>query len=88
MLTKSCPIKEIGLCPCKKEDKYFLEDIHNNRYPILHENCLTHIMHHKNINYLDNLNYYKSIGIRSYRLELFDEDYDKVIALINEIEKG
>lgn len=87
MLTKSCPIKEIGLCPCKKEDKYFLEDIHNNRYPILHENCLTHIMHHKNINYLDNLKYYKSIGIRSYRLELFDEDYNEVIALINKIEK-
>lgn len=85
MLTKSCPIKEIELCPCKKEDKYYLEDIHNNRYPILHENCLTHIMHHKNISYLDNIKYYKSIGIRSYRLELFDEDYDKVIKLIEKV---
>ncbi len=87
MLTKSCPIKEIGLCPCKKEDKYFLEDIHNNRYPILHENCLTHIMHHKNINYLDNIKYYKKIGIKSYRLELFDENYNDVISLIDEIRK-
>ena len=85
MLTKSCPIKEIELCPCKKEDKYYLEDIHNNRYPILHEKCLTHIMHHKNISYLDNIKYYKSIGIRSYRLELFDEDYDKVIKLIEKV---
>ncbi len=85
MLTKSCPIKEIELCPCKKEDKYYLEDIHNNRYPILLENCLTHIMHHKKINYLDNIKYYKSIGIRSYRLELFDEDYDKVIKLIEKV---
>ncbi len=85
MLTKSCPIKEIELCPCKKEDKYYLEDIHNNRYPVLHENCLTHIMHHKNISYLDNIKYYKSIGIRSYRLELFDEDYDKVIKLIEKV---
>lgn len=85
MLTKSCPIKEIELCPCKKEDKYYLEDIHNNRYSILLENCLTHIMHHKNISYLDNIKYYKSIGIRSYRLELFDEDYDKVIKLIEKV---
>lgn len=85
MLTKSCPIKEIELCPCKKEDKYYLEDIHNNRYPVLHENCLTHIMHHKKISYLDNIKYYKSIGIRSYRLELFDEDYDKVIKLIEKV---
>lgn len=88
MLTKSCPIKEIELCPCKKEDKYYLEDIHNNRYPVLHENCLTHIMHHKNISYLDNIKYYKSIGIRSYRLELFDEDYDKVIKLIEKVKMG
>ena len=87
MLTKSCPIKEVGLCPCNKEDNYFLEDIHKNRYPIIHENCLTHIMHYKNINYLDNIEYYKSTGIRSFRLELFDEDYNEVIKLIDKIIK-
>lgn len=85
MLTKSCPIKELKLCPCNKEDTYFLEDINHNKYPILHNNCLTHIMHYKNIDYLDNINYYKNIGIRSFRLELFDEDYDRVIELINKI---
>ena len=85
MLTKSCPIKELKLCPCNKEDIYFLEDINHNKYPILHNNCLTHIMHYKNIDYLDNINYYKNIGIKSFRLELFDEDYDRVIELINKI---
>ena len=45
-------------------------------------------MHHKNISYLDNIKYYKSIGIRSYRLELFDEDYDKVIKLIEKVKMG
>lgn len=87
MLTKSCPIKELNLCPCKKEDKYLLEDINNNRYPIIHNNCLTHIMHYKNINYLDNIDYYKNIGIRSYRLELFNEDYNETIKLIDKIIK-
>ena len=85
MITKSCPIKELKSCPCNKEDKYSLEDVNGNIYPILHENYLTHIMHYKNINYLDNINYYKNIGIRSFRLELFDEDYDKVIELVDKI---
>lgn len=87
MLTKSCPISEVlNSCPCSTNDKYYIEDINKNRYPIIHNNCLTHIMHYKNFNYIDNLSYYKSIGIRSYRLELLDEDYEETINLINQIE--
>ena len=53
MLTKSCPISEVlSKCPCKEEDKYYLEDINKNKYRVLHSNCLTHIMHHKKINYI------------------------------------
>ena len=85
MLTKSCPIKELNICPCKEEDIYYLEDINKNRYRVLHNNCLTHIMHHKKINYLDNINYYKNLGIRSYRLELLDETYNEVVELMNKI---
>lgn len=48
MLTKSCPIKEVNICPCNKKDIYYLEDINKNKYRILHSNCLTHIMHYKN----------------------------------------
>lgn len=84
MLTKSCPVSEVmNKCPCNSEDKYYLEDINKNKYPIIHNNCLTHIMHYKNINYLDKVAYYKNIGIRSYRLELFDENYDETLKLIN-----
>lgn len=86
MLTKSCPISELlNSCPCTKNDKYYLEDINKKRYRILHNNCLTHIMHHKNINYIDKLSYYKKIGIRSYRLELLDESYEETIKLIKMI---
>ena len=85
MLTKSCPIKEVNICPCNKEDIYYLEDINKNKYRILHSNCLTHIMHYKNIDYLDKIDYYKSIGIKSFRLELLDEDYNETIKLINNI---
>ena len=86
MLTKSCPISEVlNNCPCVREDKYYLEDINKNKYPILHKNCLTHIMHNKNIDYIDKLPYYKNIGIRSYRLELLDENYEETIKLINKL---
>lgn len=88
MITKSCPIKEMSSCPCTKEDIYYLEDIHQNKYRILHDNCITRIMHHKNLNYLDKIDYYKKIGIRSYRLELLDENYDEVIKLINNIKNS
>lgn len=86
MLTKSCPIREVlNSCPCNKNDKYYIEDTNKNRYPIIHDKCLTHIMHYKNINYLDKLPYYQSIGIRSYRLELFDESYDMAVNIIQNI---
>ena len=42
-------------------------------------------MHYKNTDYTDNISYYKSIGIKSYRLELFDENYDEVVELIQRI---
>ena len=86
MLTKSCSVSEVlNNCPCNTNDKYYLEDINKNKYPIIHSNCLSHIMHYKNINHIDKLSYYKSIGIRSYRLELLDENYDETINLINTI---
>lgn len=85
MLTKSCPIRELNKCPCNNKDKYYLEDIYGNKYPIIHGDCLTHIMHYKNIDYFDKLDYYKNIGIKSYRLELFDEDYDTTTILINKL---
>ena len=59
--------------------------LNKNKYRILHSNCLTHIMHYKNIDYLDKIDYYKSIGIKSFRLELLDEDYNETIKLINNI---
>ena len=67
------------------EDEYFLVDQNEKKYPIIHDKCLTHIMHYKNINYLDKIKYFKKIGVKSYRLELFDESYEEVIALINRI---
>ena len=86
MITKSCILKEVAdNCPCSSSEQYFLVDQNKNKYPIIHDNCLTHIMHYKNIDYLDKINYFKKIGVKSYRLELFDEKYNDVIELIKKI---
>ena len=68
-----------------RQDNYYLEDIHNNKYPVIYKDNLTHILHYRNINYLDNIDYYKKIGIKSYRLELYDEDYDEVVDLLSKL---
>ena len=50
---------------------------------MIRDNCITHIMHHEVMDKLDDLEYYKGIGIKNYRLELFDEGYEEVVGLIN-----
>lgn len=81
MIMKYCPLKKcLNYCSkCKNsKDKFYLKDKLNKEYPIIHENCITHIMHHSNINKIDNIAYYKEIGINNYRIEFFDENYNEV----------
>ena len=39
-------------------------------------------MHFKNICNIDNISYYKEVGITNYRLDFLDEDYDSVDKII------
>jgi len=81
MVMKYCPINKIinnGKKPCNLCQKdYYLKD-NDKMYPIITKNCLTHILHYKNINLIDKINDYKDIN--SFRIELYDE-------LPNEVEK-
>ena len=89
MLMKYCPLKEcLDYCKdCKSSvDKFYLENSEKERYPIIRKNCVTHIMHSKNIDRTSSINNYKDMGIRNYRIELFDESYEKVKKIIKEIE--
>ena len=88
MVTKYCPLKEnINYCSeCKNsKDRFMLKDATGKKYPIIHENCITHIMHHTNIDKIENINYYKEIGINNYRIELFDENYKETERCIQRI---
>jgi putative protease len=89
MITKYCPLKEIfkNCNSCLKKNKYYLEDKFKNRYPIVKDDCLTHIMHYKNIDKRNNLIYYIDVGINNFRIELFDETADEVENLLLDIRK-
>ena len=85
MVMKYCPLKKcLNYCnSCKSgKDNFYLEDKFNNRYPMIRKNCLTHIMHHKVIDKIDNISSYKEMGVKYYRLELFDENSEKINEII------
>lgn len=91
MVMKYCPLKKcLNYCnSCKdSKDKFYLSDKFNNRYPMIRKNCLTHIMHHKVIDKIDNISSYKEMGIKYYRLELFDENISEVKKLIVRIKNN
>ena len=73
---------------CKSSnDKFYLEDRFGNRYPVIRDNCINHIMHHDNIDKINDINKYINMGINSYRLELFDEDYNECKRLIDRVRR-
>ncbi len=88
MVMKYCPLKKcLNYCKnCKgSQDKFYLEDKEKNRYPMLRENCITHILHKNITNKIFNISNYISYGIKNFRIELFDEDYNEVENLIRKI---
>lgn len=88
MVMKYCPLKKnLSYCSmCKSScDKFYLEDKVGSRYPVIRENCLSHIMHYKNIDKIDKLDEYINFGINNFRLELFDEDYSECNELIKRV---
>ena len=88
MVMKYCPLKKcLNYCDkCNNlVDKFSLEDRFGNRFPIIRKNCLTHIMHFKNIDYIDDLKKYIDIGVANFRIELFDENYKMVENCIKKV---
>lgn len=91
MVSKYCPLnmllnnddKKCSLCT--ESDKYYLKDQYDNMYPIVNEKHLTHILHYKNINLINDIKEYKEAGIINYRIELFDEKESKIKEIIKEI---
>lgn len=90
MITKYCPLKlNLNHCNICKNDnnKYYLKDNKDRIYRILHNNCITSIMHYKNVDRILDIERYKNLHIYNYRVDLLDENDEEVTKLISDIRK-
>ena len=90
MVSKYCPIntlinKDNLKCNLCDINKYSFKDSNNNIYPIVNEKHLTHILDSNPIDLTDNINELIDSNVSSFRLELYDEDKDTIVKLINKI---
>ena len=90
MITKYCPLKlNVNHCNICKNDnnKYYLKDNKDRMYRILHNNCITSVMHYKNIDRIFDIERYKDLHIYNYRIDLLDENEEEVTKLISDIRR-
>lgn len=74
MVMKSCPLQSAfnGCIKChEKNNQYYLKDYMGNKFPIINRNCLTKIMHYKNMDI--DINKYMALGFREFRLDFLYE---------------
>ena len=69
----------------KSDSKYYLEDRMSERYRIIKDNDLTYIMHYKNIDLIDDIEYLKSIGVTNFRIDLLDEDIQSIDNILDKV---
>ena len=91
MIMKYCPLntfvnqneKNCFIC---HNNKYYLKSQSNEQYPVITRNCLTKLLHSKNINLISKIDYYKSLGITNFRLDLYDESIEQIADLLKELD--
>ncbi|MDD3241634.1 MAG: U32 family peptidase [Bacilli bacterium] len=91
MVMKHCPLnmlvnKEDKCSVCRGENNYYLEDRNREKYKIINDKCITHIMNSRVIDRIDYIKDLKKNNCFNYRIELFEEDYNETIKIINKIE--
>ena len=87
MIMKHCLLNNIvnkDKFPCNVCDKdYYLVDRNNKKYRIVAKNMTTKILSYKDELYnSEDILKLKEMGIKNYRINLFDEDRDKTIGII------
>ena len=87
MIMKHCLLNNLvnkDKFPCKACDKnYYLVDRNNKKYRILTKNRTTRLLSYKDELYnSEDILKLKEMGIKNYRINLFDEDRDKTIGII------
>lgn len=90
MIMKYCPLKKcLHYCSqCKtSKEQFCLEDMTSRRYPMIRENCITHIMHFENLDRISEIQDYQKMGIQNFRIEFFEENTLEVEEVISKVKK-
>lgn len=93
MIMKYCPINMIenndnkNCNLCNLGNKYHLEDINKNKFPILNTKHYTHIMHKEPLDNIKNIKYCLNKGINNFRIELLYETKEELEKIIKTIKK-
>jgi len=88
MISKYCLLKEnLNYCnQCRKsQQQYYLKNLKNNNYPVLTNNCITHIFDCKTLDKVDKIEEYYELGVRNFRIELFNEATEQIEKILNKI---
>jgi putative protease len=68
--------------------KYYIESLNKDRFRIIKKDKLTYIYHKDKINYLNKIDYIKSLNINSIRIEFFDEYINTIKRILDEVFNG
>ncbi len=63
---------------CRNNKKYSLKGDNKELYPITNNGCISKLLHSKNIDLINNMSYYKAIGITNFRIDLYDENPEDI----------
>ncbi|MBE6150383.1 MAG: U32 family peptidase [Firmicutes bacterium] len=93
MIMKYCPLKMLenndnNNCNlCSRNNKYYLKDQNNFKYPVLNTKHYTHIMHKEPINNIKDIKLCLEKGINNFRVDLLYETKQEIENIIKEIKK-
>ena len=90
MITKYCPLNLLvnkdKICKvCRNKKQYYLKDRKEKCYPLIQKNEITHILMYKNIDYIEQVEKFKSIGITNFTIVLFDEEEQEIENILKKI---
>ncbi len=92
MISKHCIlntcINKDEKCRVCKDGRYYMVSDDNKKFEIKTENCFTKLLNYENINKLEDINYYRNIGINNFRIILNDEKEDEIEKIISELKKN
>ncbi len=74
--------KDTKCAVCKDKKQYYLKDRNGKFLPIINKNCNTYILHYQNINLIEDIPNFKTMGINNFSFYLFKETKEELAKLL------